>query len=64
MATSGEDKFSGKLDETAGKAKRIVGEVTDNPQTKLEGEAQKIKGKFEQVKGNVKESLHDKLDET
>ena len=45
-----------------GKAKKIVGEITDNPNLKGEGEVDKLKGKAQQAKANVKDAVKRGLD--
>ena len=53
------DKIKGTVDDVAGRAKRQVGEWTDDPKKQVEGTAQQIKGKVEKASGNVKDALRD-----
>ena len=51
------DRAKGALDETVGKAKRALGEATDNPKLKMEGDIQEAKGDAETALGKVKGAL-------
>lgn len=53
------DRAKGAIDETVGKAKRAIGEATDNPKLKLEGDIQEAKGDAETALGKVKGALKD-----
>lgn len=53
------DQVKGKIDETAGMAKRKAGELMGNTQLEVEGMAQQVKGKVENAWGNAKEAVHD-----
>ena len=53
------DKAKGAIDETIGKAKRGIGEATDRPDIKAEGDAQEAKGDLETAKGKVKGVIND-----
>ena len=53
------DTVKGTIDDTVGRAKRQVGEWTDDPKTQAEGAAQQIKGKVEKISGNVKDAVRD-----
>jgi uncharacterized protein YjbJ (UPF0337 family) len=48
------DKAKGAVNETIGKVKRGVGEATDRPDIKAEGDLQETKGDLQTAKGNVK----------
>ncbi len=52
------DKAKGAIDETVGKIKRGVGEATDRPDIKAEGDAQETKGDLETAKGKVKGAIN------
>ena len=62
MATSDTDRMNGTGNVIKGKAKKIVGEITDNPNLKGEGEVDKLKGKAQQAKANVKDAVKRGLD--
>lgn len=51
------DRAKGAADETIGKAKRAVGEATDRPDIKLEGDIQEAKGDAETALGKAKGEL-------
>ena len=53
------DRVKGAVDDTVGRAKRQVGEWTDNPSLQVEGAAQQVKGKTEKVVGKVKDAAQD-----
>jgi uncharacterized protein YjbJ (UPF0337 family) len=59
---SAADKIKGNTNEAVGKAKQGVGEATDNPRLKGEGEGQEIRGKAQQVKGEVKDRVKQGVD--
>lgn len=51
------DRAKGAADETIGKAKRAIGEATDRPDIKLEGDIQEAKGDAETALGKAKGAL-------
>lgn len=51
------DKIKGNVNEAIGKVKQL----SDDPATKAEGEAQEAQGKAEQLKGKVKGALGDDI---
>jgi uncharacterized protein YjbJ (UPF0337 family) len=53
------DRVKGTMDDAAGRAKRQVGEWTDDNQTQVEGATQQVKGKVEKAWGNVKDAARD-----
>jgi uncharacterized protein YjbJ (UPF0337 family) len=53
------DKVKGAIDDAIGRAKRQVGEWTDDPELQVEGGAQQIKGKMEKISGNAKDAVRD-----
>jgi len=57
MPTSDEDRLKGQGNILKGKAKRIVGEITDDEDTKSEGEVDKLKGKLQTAKADVKDAI-------
>lgn len=50
------DRIKGTIDDAAGRAKRQVGEWTDDTKSQAEGAAQQVKGKVEKAWGNVKDA--------
>jgi uncharacterized protein YjbJ (UPF0337 family) len=56
------DKVKGTMDDAVGRAKRQIGEWTDDPNKQNEGAAQQIKGKVEKISGNVKDAVRDATD--
>jgi uncharacterized protein YjbJ (UPF0337 family) len=55
------DKVAAAANKAAGAVKSAVGDATDNPQLKGEGEAQKTKGTVQDVSGSVKGALGDNI---
>ncbi len=53
------DKVKGTMDDAVGRAKRQIGEWTDDPNKQVEGTAQQVKGKVEKASGHVKDALRD-----
>lgn len=53
------DRAKGAADETIGKAKRAIGDATDNPKLKAEGDIQEAKGDAETALGKAKGALKD-----
>lgn len=56
------DRIKGKVDDTAGRIKRQVGEWTDNDDLQAEGAAQQVKGKVESAWGKTKDAVRDASD--
>ncbi len=54
-----QDRVKGAINDAAGRAKRQVGEWTDNGDLQVEGAAQQIKGKTQKVVGQVKDAARD-----
>ena len=52
------DKIGGKVHEVAGKAKKAVGDLTDNPKLKAEGEVEEGEGKLQHAMGTVSAVAH------
>jgi uncharacterized protein YjbJ (UPF0337 family) len=50
-----EDRVKGTINEILGKAKRKIGQLTDDPGLQVEGIAQQVKGKLENTWGKTKE---------
>jgi len=53
------DRIKGTIDETAGLAKRKVGESLGNTKLEVQGMVQQVKGKVETAWGKAKDSVHD-----
>ncbi len=53
------DQVKGKMDDAAGRAKRQVGEWTDDSKLQAEGAAQQVKGKVENAWGKTKDAVRD-----
>ncbi|MGA8112308.1 MAG: CsbD family protein [Actinocatenispora sp.] len=54
-----DDKVENTKDEVAGKAKRKLGEATDNEQWEAEGKAQQDKGRVKQAGEKIKDVFRD-----
>ena len=52
------DRINGAVDETVGRAKRKLGEVTGNPGQQVEGALQELKGKAETAAGKLEDAVH------
>lgn len=55
------DKAKGAANEAIGKIKRGVGDATDRPDIRAEGDAQEAKGDLQKAKGEIKGALGDKV---
>jgi uncharacterized protein YjbJ (UPF0337 family) len=53
------DKISNKVQELTGKAKEVVGKVTDNEHLEAEGKADQVKSNVKQVGEKVKDAFQD-----
>ena len=58
------DRVKGKMDDTAGRVKRQVGEWTGDKDLQAEGTAQQVKGKAENAWGKTKDAVRDLKDDT
>jgi len=56
------DKVKGTMDDAIGRAKRQIGEWTDDPKKEVEGTVQQVKGKAEKISGDIKDSVRDATD--
>jgi uncharacterized protein YjbJ (UPF0337 family) len=59
MTDSTKDRISGTVDETKGKAKSAVGDITGDDQTKSEGQMDQMTGKIKQGVADVKDKAND-----
>jgi uncharacterized protein YjbJ (UPF0337 family) len=57
-----QDQVKGVLGQLKGKAKIILGELTNNEDTKADGSVDKLYGLLQQTFGDTKELLKRKLD--
>lgn len=57
MKDSMKDKVEGAMREVKGKAKEVVGIITDNPKLEAKGTVEKIAGKVQQKIGEIKNIL-------
>ena len=53
------DKIEGVVDETVGRAKQTIGDVTGDASTEWGGKVDQAKGEWKQGVGEVKEELND-----
>jgi uncharacterized protein YjbJ (UPF0337 family) len=58
------DRVKGTINDAAGRAKRQVGEWTNDPNAQVEGSAQQIKGKAQKAWGNVKDAARNATEST
>ena len=56
------DKIKGTANQAAGKIKKGVGEATDDPALKGEGQAQEAKGDLQKAVGNAKSAIKKVVD--
>ena len=56
------DKMKGYANEAAGKAKRALGDLTDDPKLRREGDAQEAKGDMQKAVGRAKETVKKAVD--
>ena len=54
--------FEGKKDQATGKAKEVVGKVTDNKKLEAEGKAEGLLGKAKDTASNLKDKVEDAFD--
>ena len=52
------DKAKGHANEAIGKTKRAIGDATDRPDIRAEGDAQEAKGDLQKAKGAVKGAIN------
>ena len=57
MKSSTKNKVKGTFHEAKGKAREMVGNITDNPKLEAKGKAEKIAGKVQEKVGQVKKTL-------
>lgn len=54
MEESTKDKIQGKINDLTGQAKEKIGDATNNPDLKEEGQDDQLKGKVQSKVGDVK----------
>jgi len=59
VTDSSRDRIDGKVDELTGRGKSAVGDLTDNDETRAEGDAQQGEGKIKQGIADVKDKIDD-----
>lgn len=57
MKPSTQDQVTGTINELKGKAKEKVGQVTNNPNLKAEGQAQQVLGKLQKKAGQIEKVI-------
>lgn len=57
------DRIKGKVEDAAGRAKRQVGEWTDDDKLQAEGLAEQAKGKTREAVGKAKDAVRDAADD-
>lgn len=57
------DRVTGPLKEGAGKAKEEWGDLTDDPGTEAEGQAEQVEGNLENKWGEAKDAVRDATDD-
>jgi uncharacterized protein YjbJ (UPF0337 family) len=55
--SSTQDQVEGKFHEAKGKAKKLAGELTDNPELKAEGVGESVAGKIQIKLGEIEKVL-------
>ena len=56
------DQVKGKWDQLKGKAKKALGELTDDDVKKAEGSGDKLHGTIQETVGDAKEAIKKRLD--
>jgi uncharacterized protein YjbJ (UPF0337 family) len=56
------DKTKGRVNETIGKVKQKVGDLTGNEDLEVKGAAQRAEGKKDRAKGEIKDKVEDVKD--
>lgn len=57
------DRIKGPLKEAGGKVKEGWGDLTDDPETEAEGEADQVEGKVQHEWGEGKDTVRDTVDD-
>ena len=62
MSEGTRDRIEGKVDETTGRGKSALGDLTGNEQTQAEGEMDQAHGQMQQGVGDVKDTVDNAKD--
>lgn len=54
------DQVKGRVEQSSGKVKEVVGKLVGNDRLRTEGAAEKVKGKVQAGYGDAKENVKDK----
>ena len=57
MSDQSRDRIDGMTDEIKGRGKAAWGELTDDDQKRIEGQADRAKGEFKQKRADAKEKV-------
>jgi uncharacterized protein YjbJ (UPF0337 family) len=57
------DRIEGPIKDAGGKAKEEWGDLTDNPETEAEGQADQLEGKVQNEWGEAKDEVRDAVDD-
>jgi uncharacterized protein YjbJ (UPF0337 family) len=58
-----QDRVEGPVKEAGGKVKEELGDLTDDPSTEAEGQAEQVEGKLQNEWGEAKDTARDVLDD-
>ena len=61
MTDSTKDRITGHVDETKGKAKSAIGDMTGDEQTQSEGQADQAEGKLQNAWGSAKDEAREMM---
>ena len=59
MSDQTKDRLEGTLDEMTGRGKSALGDLTDDEETRAEGDAQQAEGQFKQGLADAKDKVDD-----
>jgi uncharacterized protein YjbJ (UPF0337 family) len=57
------DRIEGKVDKAKGYVKDKAGEILNDPELEVEGEAERVKGEVKEQFGKAKDKVRDVVDE-
>jgi uncharacterized protein YjbJ (UPF0337 family) len=57
MSSGTKDQIQGKFHEVKGKAKKAVGQITNNPDLEAEGQGENLAGKIQKKVGQIEKVL-------
>jgi uncharacterized protein YjbJ (UPF0337 family) len=57
LKQSTQHQIAGKLHETAGKIKQVIGHATNNPDLEAEGIGEKVGGKVQGIVGRIEKAV-------